>query len=449
MILTLIYTYYYSDGELSGDTAHYFNDGKILNQVFSESPQDYFTLLFDSGDQGLVESRLHDTEHWTRSELDQFNDNRFIIRINSLLSFISLDVFFVHMLFFIMASFLGLILFYKSIEDFIPKFKKELFLLLILYPSLLFWTSSVLKESLLILGFGMLIYGIRFFSIKSSWKIILIILGLFILMNTKIYFLFCLIPALFFYLILNSSWKRSWITYSLFVFLGVLFLGWNSTFEKFNITKYISQKQRDFNLVGKGGVYFMDEQNFYRIEYKDQNTLIKDHAYVVLKEDTQVEVKKFGELEYRIDSVLPKDSRFKFYSEQEPSLSYFKVPEVNDHWLNIVLYSPVYFSNVLLMPYPWQSGSILKWLNMIENVLLLLLLFLVLKYRKKAGEIDTKLFFFSLTFILIFYLIIGATTPVVGAIVRYKTPAFLIWILFFLSIIDFKRITLKPQKHKK
>ncbi|MEZ4937157.1 MAG: hypothetical protein R2799_06140 [Crocinitomicaceae bacterium] len=449
LALTLIYTYYYSDGELSGDTAHYFNDGKILNQVFSESPKDYFTLLFSEGDQQLVETQLQNTEHWTRAEMDQFNDNRFIIRINSILSFFSLNSFYVHMLFFIMASMIGLTLFFKGIEDWIPKYQKEVFLLLFLFPSLLFWTSSVLKESLLIFGFGLLFYGFRFYSSRPVWKLAMILIGLFVLLNTKVYFLLCILPALAFYFLVQKSWKKNGVLFISMLILGVFFIWTNSYMESMNVTKYISQKQKDFNLVGKGGVYFMDNEHFYRIDFKNKEALHIAHNYVRLKQDLQVEVKDFGSQVYSRDSVLGKDMEFQFYSMQEPSQSYFKVKEIDNNWVHLVVYSPIYIANVFFMPFPWQSGSFLKWLNILENLFLFLLILFTLRYRKTGVLIDQKLFFFSLIFILLFYWIIGATTPVVGAIVRYKTPAFLIWILLFLSIIDFKRITLKPNKHKK
>lgn len=448
--LTLLYTHYYGEGKLSGDTAHYYHDGQILNRVFSESPSDYFQLLFTQGDQELVESRLQDTEHWTRSGLDQFNDNRFIIRINSLIAFVSLDSFYVHMLFFILFSMAGLVLFFKSIQDFIPRFQKEILLLLFLFPSLLFWSSSVLKESLLILGFGMLIYGVRFFSFKPAGKSLFIFFGLLILINTKVYFLICLIPALVFYLILSShDWKRNVLFVLTGSVLSLLILWGNSFSQSMNVTSFISQKQKDFKLVGKGGVYFMDESNFYRIPYEKKKEIEHFNSSVKLQSDLVVQVKEFGEEIYSRDSVLKAESIYTFYHEQEPSKSFFEVAEVNNQWGNIIKYSPIYFGNVFFMPFPWQEGSVLKWLNILENLFLYFLIFLSIRFCRKKDKIDQKLFYFSLVFIFIFYVLIGATTPVVGAIVRYRTPAFLIWILLFLSIIDLERITLKSNSKKK
>ncbi len=446
--LSLLYSHFYGDGKLSGDTAHYYNDGQVLNGVFFESPSDYVKLLFVQGDEELVQERMPNSQHWTRSDLDQFNDNRFIIRINSLISFVAFNSYYVHVIIFILLSLIGFILFFKSIQDFIPKYQKEIFLLLVLFPSMLFWTSSILKESLLVFGFGMLTYGIRFFGQNPLKKSMLIALGMLVLLNTKVYFLLCLFPALIAYFWMNSKGKINLLKFGGLLVFGIVFLFLNSFSNSFNVTQFISKKQKDFKLVGKGGVYFMDKANFYRLPYAEKEKLRELKASVSLKEDVQVEVKPFGADEYTYDSILKAGNIYELYEIQEPSNSYFEVPHVDEKWLNLVAYSPVYIMNVLLMPYPWQKASVLKWLNILENLMLFFLLFLSIYFRRKVKEIDQKLLYFSLVFILLFYLIIGSTTPVVGAIVRYKTPAFLIWILLFLSIIDLERITLKSNKTK-
>lgn len=447
LTLTALYSFYYSDGELSGDTAHYFEDGKVLNAVFSESPSDYFTFLFTVGDRELIEKRLKETEHWTRGEMDQFNDNRFIVRINSVISFFSWNILYVHILVFIFFSLAGSILFYKAIEGHIESHYLLFFLLICLFPSMLFWTSSILKESLLVLGFGLLAYASRNRD-TGGWKIFgLMLLGLFILLNTKIYFLICLIPAAIVYFTFGTSWRRNLILSGSAIVLGYGAIYITSYTNNFNILSFISQKQQDFIQVGKGGVYFMDEKNFYRLDFAENERLkIKDQN-VKLLEDIQVEVKPFGASDYLKDSVLTKGQNFLLYDSQVPSRSMMDIPRIENSWWNLVRYSPVYFANVMFLPMPWSEGSGLKWLNFFENIALYVLIILAVLKRRPKNKIDQKLLFASLFFILSLYLLIGATTPVIGAFVRYKTPAFLIWILFFLSIIDFKKITLKSIKN--
>lgn len=446
LILSGLYSNFYSDGKLVGDTAHYFEEGKILQSVFEASPQDYFTLLISSGSVDLVENRLKETNHWTRDNLDQFNDNRFIIRINSLISFFSFGSYLTHVIVFSFLALIGLVLFYKSIASSVSKYHLPVFLIICLFPSILFWTSSILKESLLIFGFGLFLYGLLRIKFNFFKGTVLLTVGLFFLINTKVYFFICLVPCLLIYFILNQNWKRSslilstggLITISLF-FAFIL----NGNFKAF---ENLSEKQRDFNLVGKGGVYFMDEAHFYRVEYNEIAKLEIQGTKVGILEELNVEVKPFGAKEFVSDSVLVEDQMFDLYLIQVPPNSYVEIPLIQENGLRFLANIPYYISNVFLLPFPWSNGSSLKWLNFLENMFLLFLILFSFYFRKKVSQINQKLFFSSLLFIFVFYLIIGTTTPVIGAIVRYKTPAFLIWILFFLSIIDLERITLKRNK---
>jgi len=71
----------------------------------------------------------------------------------------------------------------------------------------------------------------------------------------------------------------------------------------------------------------------------------------------------------------------------------------------------------------------------IENAMLLLLLALFLFFFKFEST-HINLLLFCLTFVLILYLLIGYTTPVMGAIVRYKAPALPFLYVMLLLIFD-------------
>jgi len=448
LALTGLYSHYYSDGKLSGDTAHYFEDGKVLNQVFDDSPSDYMTLLLTKGSNELVEKRLGNTAHWTRGEMDRFNDNRFIIRVNSIVSFFSGNSIYVHAIIFAFLAFVGLVLFYKAIEHLITHFQILVFLLICLFPSILFWTSSILKESLLIFGFGLLVYGLSRYSKMKLKGALLIILGLFFMVNTKIYFLLCLFPALFVYQIISNNWKKSWFKIAKLIGVGLLILYGVSNTKVLDPISYISQKQHDFILVGVGGIHLMDSHSFYSVKYSEKNKLEVKNKDVEVLAPITAKIKRFGDQDYEKDTLINTGTKYKLFDIQVPSRSLIKVPIIDNKLGNFIKYSPIFISNVMFRPLPNGGGSNLKWLNIAENLFLYLLIIFTIVFRKKASKINQKLFFFSITFILLFYLLIGATTPVVGAMVRYKTPAFLIWILFFLSIIDLERINLMRNKKK-
>src|SRR5690606_20775170 len=84
---------------------------------------------------------------------DNLNDNRFIIRLNSLIRFISFGNYWVHVLFFCFLSFSGIILLYRVFSTFVSR-KKILFYALLGVPTISFWGSGITKETIFILGAG-------------------------------------------------------------------------------------------------------------------------------------------------------------------------------------------------------------------------------------------------------------------------------------------------------
>ncbi|OPZ96678.1 MAG: hypothetical protein BWY70_01696 [Bacteroidetes bacterium ADurb.Bin408] len=93
--------------------------------------------------------------------------------------------------------------------------------------------------------------------------------------------------------------------------------------------------------------------------------------------------------------------------------------------------------NVFFMPHVFMKQSFLSWLSSIENLLLLLML-IITSLHLKIKNRTVPLFWFCLFFVFFTFLLIGLTTPVYGAIVRYKVPAlpFLMVLMFLLMDND-------------
>ena len=86
-----IYTQVYGKGTLSADAGAFMSESKILNQVFYNSPLDYFKLLSGIGNNHeLVLKHLSETSHWDAGAQAFISDNRNVIRVHSIIHFISL-----------------------------------------------------------------------------------------------------------------------------------------------------------------------------------------------------------------------------------------------------------------------------------------------------------------------------------------------------------------------
>jgi hypothetical protein len=101
---------------------------------------------------------------------------------------------------------------------------------------------------------------------------------------------------------------------------------------------------------------------------------------------------------------------------------------------------PMGIVNSLTRPWPNEIKNFLFIPAVIENLLLLIFIVLVLIQKKKSIIYSTNFIVFCLLFTLILFAIIGISTPILGALVRYKIPAmpFLtVAILSFIQIENF------------
>jgi hypothetical protein len=75
-----------------------------------------------------------------------------------------------------------------------------------------------------------------------------------------------------------------------------------------------------------------------------------------------------------------------------------------------------------------------------ENLFIICILVLSVFFRKKVGTREWKFVVFCLTFSIILFLIIGLTTPIIGAIVRYKIPAIPFLMIAALMFFDSQKL---------
>ena len=198
IVFIFIYTHPDTNNSVPSDTMRFMKESKILNNVFYESSKDYSTLLFGfSENKKLISKYLSETFLWDAGSYTLVNDSRNLIRFNSLIHFISLGSTFIHKLFMCIISLIGVKQIFLSFEKYTKLNKTLFFFVIILIPSLIFWTSGILKEPILFLGIGL--FTRTLLVRDKSW--VRVMLGLFsflILLSFKPYNLICTIPAILF-----------------------------------------------------------------------------------------------------------------------------------------------------------------------------------------------------------------------------------------------------------
>ena len=161
IILFFIYTNYY-DSRKEADIYRYFDDSKIMYDALSENPKDFFAMVSGIGDKTeyFKDKYYAEMDNWYQQyPTVVYDDTHTIIRINALLRIFSSGYFFVHLLVFIIMAFLGFIALYKTFVRYFAKNKGYLFFALFFIPSVVFWSSGILKESFLFFFLVFFIYS--------------------------------------------------------------------------------------------------------------------------------------------------------------------------------------------------------------------------------------------------------------------------------------------------
>ncbi len=445
-IYIYLFQYYFGEGKLVGDSANFYHDGLVLFEFGKTNPWEYIKLLlgFSSENNPEVLHHLERTQIWYYGDNGDFiNDNRLIIKINSLIHFISFREIYSHVIIFSFISFIGIYLIYISFYKYVY-FKKLFWWTLIATPSIAFWGGALLKESILIFAIGLYFYSLfAFVHKKFKYRfIIFLIIAIGILLFNKPYTGLILIPISILYPLGKFyNWKTNLIKYGLYstilVFVIFMFLP-----SKINITEKISYKQKDLINMGKGGVFFINDTAFCAFNhiYVDHFEINDDKIKVIYP--TQGEYKLFGQYEFYPFEIKPSEETFDLYLNLPPSDSYYDVnPIENSNW-NLIKNTPMAVVNTMIRPYPKDPGDTLKIFSFIQNILLIGFFIFTFLYRKKMGINEKYIFWILFTVATWILLLIGWTIPIFGALVRYKIPAEL-----FLIIGAFMWLKIKKQKH--
>lgn len=429
-----VYTFYYGGGELTADAGRFFEESKVLKNVFHQSPTDYFKFLFGlDNDPAFINKYLESTSHWNGGNQVLPNDSRNVIRVNSLLLFISNGQVVIHFLLFSLASFLGGLDLYQFIKKHSKLPKGLLLILMTLTPSIAFWSSSIIKEPLMILGLCLVIRA-AFDNISLKRKFWRFTLGGVLLISFKPYVFICLIIALLFYWIFSRVTRSQILNALIYSLIGFGTLFFTGLIDKG--VYLISKQQEDFMNVRDGGLYlFEDEEHYLYVYFNNRN-----HFSIEGNEATLLE--PVGAFHMRIDNNFDRTpvqltnvgKTYRIGVQMSQAGSGIPITPIKDDGATMVKIVPEVLFNTLLRPIPKKNSSWLQYPAFIENIFVLLgLILTVIIFPRKLSPKENRMLFSLMIFSLMIYLIVGWTTPVVGAIVRYVVPG-LVGLVLLISL---------------
>lgn len=428
------------------DSSVFFEDGNLLYEFFWKHPSQFIRLFFGI-DETATEGLREQLKIWNNNDgFLFFNDSRTLIRLHTFIRFFSGGHFYVHALVLSFLSFTGFVYLYKL---FFPYLRNAYFILIIacfLCPGVVFWSSTILKEGILFLGLGLTLYhsqcGLRRkYSVKNGLGLLL---GTVILMLVKWYLVAALMPAL-----VANGWitytnhKRIILKYSLTYFFFLLLISIGPYLNpSFHIAKILKRKQTNFINMAKGGTVVYHDSRYVYLDFSNHAQKLEPagESFYKLKKGIQYRVFKPNTTDTVWIDGSADTNRFKVLYSFSPAGSAFQMNRLQPSVVEILKRVPGSFFNTLVIPSIYSYHKPFSGCIAVENTFILLsLLLIVLFFLRKNVSLALVLFCFS--FVLMLFSLIGLTTPILGALVRYRVPGIPLLIIGMALITDVKKIS--------
>ncbi len=357
--LIMVYTYYYPPG--SADIFNYFDDGRVLFSALEEKPLDYLRMLTGIQDDAPHLMYYYDQMNfWLKDfNYDLFNDNRTVIRFNALVMLFSFQNIYVHTYIMNILSVIGLVGIFRFLHE-VLSVKKVIALIAVALPlSLLFWGSGLLKEGIVLFSLGLILFAI-ILIFKNTKKL-------------KGYLLLLIALAVF-------SISKFYVLFA--IIPGLLSLGASKHTKKPLIT---------FLSIHFLFIFFMFAA-----------------PYMGLPDFP--------------DIISQKQNDFINYVQSLNHVgSFIEGPRLSPNIWDFIVQGFRGLAITLFRPHPLEIHNAAMIPAALENLITIILILFAFVFRNKKMPVSTFLFCASFTIVL--FTLAGMTTPVLGALVRYKIPA--------------------------
>lgn len=196
LALGLIYQFYYK----GGDTFTYFSQGSYyIWKAFLDSPVKGLTLIF--GKAGAYTISTYDYA----SRITFFTDpsSYFVIRIGGIFDLITFHTYSATAVLFALFSFTGSWAMFRGFYKMFPRLHLPFALAIFFIPSVFFWGSGLMKDSITLGAMGWATYAFINIFIKRenvTSGLFILLISFYILYVVKIYILLCFIPSLLIWL---------------------------------------------------------------------------------------------------------------------------------------------------------------------------------------------------------------------------------------------------------
>jgi hypothetical protein len=379
LALGFLYQFYYH----GGDTYNFHTHGsRIIWNAFWDSPEKGLQLLFASTEN---EAGIYKYS----SQIPFFHDKSsfMVIRISSVIDLITFSAYSATAICFAVISFIGSWLLFLTFYQDRKEYHRSIAMATLFIPSVCFWGSGLLKDTITLAALGVLTYVIKKIFItrklRISW-LLMAFLSVYLIYSIKIYILLCFLPAVLIWIFFRNlkTIRSTAIRVLLLPFVLVLTIS----------TGYYAIVQ----------VSSSDEK--YNLETIGQTAQITAYDIAYLTGQDAGSTYTLGDLDGSLGSLLR-------LAPQAVNVSLFR-------------------------PYLWEVRNPLMLMSAFESLALLLLTLYVIRHG--IGHLSSSIVnadaLFCLVFSITFAFAVGVSTFNFGSLSRYKIPLLPFYLMALLVI---------------
>lgn len=382
-----IYQFYYG----GGDTFAYYHDAGLIWEAFLDAPLNALQLIMADGTwQGET------FEYASRMHMYRDLASYGTVRFAGFFSILTFNTYSAIALFFATLSFSGLWVLYLTFYKLYPGLYKQLAWTVLFIPSVFFWGSGLLKDTLTLAAVGWATYAVFkiFLKREHSWLFsIVLFLSCWLIYSIKIYILLCFLPAVILWVFLSSLNKIRSVAF-----------------------KFVAGPLAFVVAAGLGYLAILkigEESHRYNIETFSYTAESTARWLTYVGEQQGGSVYTLGDFDYSPAGMLRK--------------------------------LPLAINVSLFRPYLWEVNNPVMLLSALESLALFLFTLYVF-YKRGVGATfraiaSNPFLLFCFVFSLSFAFAVGIATYNFGSLVRYKIPL----LPFYVAAL----VVLLPRKEAK
>ncbi len=371
--LGLVYQFYYS----GGDTFNYWEHGsQWIWNAFLSDPLVAIRMIF--GPNHYTPENFEYAQHiWFLTDPDSY----FVIRIAGIFDILTFGTYSATGIFFAFYSWSGSWLLYSRVSSRYSGQSFKLALIILFIPSMVFWGSGLLKDSLSLGSFFWIIYSLIGIAdsnkIKIKYLLILVFSSL-LLLNVKPYIFYCSIPPIAMWIYLVQVRKIRWPVFKALVAPVILII--------FVVFSYLSIE------------FLTKESSYYSLDNIAKRAWITAYDIRYYTGKNAGSGYSLGEQDGTVESMIRLMPKAVFVS--------------------------------LYRPFFWEVNNPLMFLMALESFLFLILTIRFLVRNAIRKSLQDPFLIFCLTFTILFAFAVGVSTYNFGTLMRYKIPMLSLFLIY-------------------